>query len=787
MTRQPFRFHICTKLNLFTVAVMALLTVVAYCFVIPRVEREKRDERKDKLRAVVDTAVSLMAHYEDAIRTYRWKTDPSLPRTREEAQARVLAYLQPLRYEKDEHLFILDGAAHMIFHPLKPDLQGRDMSGARSPDGSQPFREMAFEAQRRESVFINHIWLSKWSQTVSEPQITFARYFYPWDWVVCSSLYTQDIDDAVRTLTRGAALSLGLGALLAWGILSLVALLITRPLVALAGQVRDVAGRADMAADLVTVRANDEIGDLADAFRQTLEDLRQAAAQLRWNEENLRITLDSIGDGVIATDTGGRITRINPVAAALCGWSQAEAQGRDLAEVFRIINAGTRDSVPNPVDKVLTSGQIVGLANHTALISRDGREYQIADSAAPIRGQDGLIRGVVLVFRDVTHEYELEDRLRQREKMDAIGQLAGGIAHDFNNQLGGVLGYADMLVQRLDDPTLKQYASGICTAATRAADLTQQLLAFGRKGKYLNVPTDLHKTIAEVVELLRRSIDKRIAIKQRLEANPATVLGDPTQLQNAILNLALNARDAMPQGGELIFATRITMFAEASLAEELAPGPHLQISVTDSGMGMSAETQRRLFEPFYTTKEVGKGTGLGLASVYGTVKNHHGAIRVYSELGKGSTFNIYLPLLAEVAGNENSSSEPGAALKGHGRILIVDDESVILAVGCEMLREFGYEPIPCADPVEALEIYRQEWQNIDLVILDMVMPKLGGRDLFLAMKGVHPDIRAILASGYSLNGEAQGILDSGMLAFVQKPFNVDDLVRKVANALPKNV
>jgi PAS domain S-box-containing protein len=409
------------------------------------------------------------------------------------------------------------------------------------------------------------------------------------------------------------------------------------------------------------------------------------------------------------------------------------------------------------------------------IIPVEMRTYLLADA-------QGRPAGMWAIVRDVTARKRLEEQLRQREKMNAIGQLAGGVAHDFNNQLGGIMGFAEMLSESLTDPTYKQYAENIMTAAVRAADLTRQLLAFGRKGKYLSVPTDIHKEIAEVVGLLNRSIDKRIEIKRHLDAVPALVLADPTQLQNAILNLALNARDAMPQGGTLSFTSSVVTFPDALPDEELQPGRYVQLSVTDTGVGMDAATQKRLFEPFFTTKEVGKGTGLGLASVYGTVKNHGGTIRVYSEVGHGSTFRVYLPVLedgAALAAPEVSAVAP----TGHGRILIVDDEPVILEIGALMLRKLGYEVTVCVDAREALELYRQDWQSFDLVLLDMVMPKLGGRELFLALREINPGIKALLASGFSINGEAQGILDLGVLVFVNKPFRLVELAQSVAKAL----
>ena len=347
-----------------------------------------------------------------------------------------------------------------------------------------------------------------------------------------------------------------------------------------------------------------------------------------------------------------------------------------------------------------------------------------------------------------------------------------------------ILGYSEMLMNRLDDPGLQKFASHIRTAATRAADLTNQLLAFSRKGNYISVTVDIHKVIAEVIALLEHSLDKRIEIRQQLEANPHTVLGDPTQIQNALLNLAVNARDAMPGGGKLTFTTSVVeQQADPADPESLA-GRYLEVCVVDTGTGMTAETQKHLFEPFFTTKPVGQGTGLGLAAVHGAVKNHHGRVQVKSQLGMGSTFAVLLPLLESAQAGLEEEPAP-APVQGQARILLVDDEDLVRQIASDLLRSFGYKVTTCENGEEAVGYYRQSWEHIDLVILDMVMPRMGGRETFLAMRSINPKVKAILVSGHSLGDEAQQVLDEGGLAWVQKPFNRTQLSRQVAEALQR--
>jgi PAS domain S-box-containing protein len=405
----------------------------------------------------------------------------------------------------------------------------------------------------------------------------------------------------------------------------------------------------------------------------------------------------------------------------------------------------------------------------------------------------GQVAGLIGAFLDISQRKQTEaalhaseHRLRQAEKLSAIGLLAGGIAHDFNNQLGGIMGAADLLNTQLTDARLRQFVSRILQSAERAASLTQQLLAFARKGNVLSVPVNLHAMIHETVTLLERSIDKRITIRLELAAPRHHILGDPAQLQNAILNLALNARDAMPEGGQIRITTTLVTRTEPDPEQDLAAGCHLQIDVADTGSGMNEETTRRLFEPFFTTKGLGKGTGLGLASVHGTIKSHHGAISVDSKPNQGTTFHILLPLHTEllVAAAPAPAATP-APISGTGRILIVDDEPVLRHIMEAMLVKLGYTVTACADGEEALALYRQEWQTIDLVILDMVMPRRNGRETFLAMRAVNPAVRALLASGFTLTAEAQGVLNEGILGFIQKPFTLTPLSQQVATALQR--
>jgi two-component system CheB/CheR fusion protein len=419
---------------------------------------------------------------------------------------------------------------------------------------------------------------------------------------------------------------------------------------------------------------------------------------------------------------------------------------------------------------------------------KDGSYKWILDRGKVVSKDDeGRATRMIGTHTDVTERRRMEDQLRQSEKMQAVGQLAGGIAHDFNNQLAAVLGYAELLREEAGRrPDLIGYTDNIILGIKRASDLTAQLLAFARKGKYLSIPVDMHRIVFEVVNLLRHSIDKRIEIHQYLKATPATALGDPTQLQNAVLNLALNARDAMPQGGELIFATDVVElddgFCKVSL-DDINPGRYLQVSVIDSGTGIEKNLLPKIFEPFFTTKAPGAGTGMGLAAVYGTAKSHRGTVTVISEVGVGSTFRLLLPVLKETDVRPVSEAPSESPVRGDAHLLIVDDEQAVLEVTAEMLKRLGYRVSQCRNGREAVDFYRQEGSTVNLVILDVVMPIMSGKETFLALREINKDAAVLLSSGYSLAGEAQSIMDQGAAGFIQKPFRKSELSMKIAEIL----
>ena len=512
-----------------------------------------------------------------------------------------------------------------------------------------------------------------------------------------------------------------------------------------------------------------------------------ANSALGQSEENLRITLRSIGDGVIVTDAEGQVTDLNPVATGLCGWTNDEARGKDVREILDLKEeySGTGG---DRLEKVLRKGASLHSGIPYILENRDGHLSTVTIGAEPIRiSQESEIRGAVIIIRDISETRKLENQLRQSQKMEVIGQLAGGIAHDFNNLLAGVLGLNEMIQGDLPEgSTHWAYTNDISKLVARASDLTHKLLAFSRKGKMTSKVFNLHDVIDETVSILERTIDKSIRIEKQLEANQYDIAGDPTQIQSVFMNIALNARDAMPDGGELVIATRTTrglQSVETSTGIKMITGPHVRISIRDTGSGIEKKVLPHIFEPFFTTKKVGQGSGMSLSAVFGAVSEHNGVITVSSEVGKGTCFEIYLP----VAKSRKALYKPEelAVMRGGETILVIDDEEIIRNSLRVILTELGYQVFTAPGGKEGMEIYRENLSTISLIILDAVMAEMPGLDVLKALKNLNPLVRVIIATGYSSESTSDQFRNAGALDFISKPFTIDDLNNRIRRILNK--
>ncbi len=549
--------------------------------------------------------------------------------------------------------------------------------------------------------------------------------------------------------------------------------------------------------------------------------------QLSSSQHRYHALLELLPDIVYVIDPSGHFTFLNESVRFL-GYQVDDLIGKHFrtlvhpddfkrvarsAVLPRYKNQATRECPPKLFDE-RRSGKRMTVNLEVRLMPRPGSEAQrnMPDRHAIIsavnasgyysnsKRHESAFMGTIGIIRDISdrkiaeeQKRELLQQLHQAQKMEALGQLAGGIAHDFNNMLSGITGYAQIIRRKnrsaegaCKDPDLDKNIAVVLKAADRAGDLTNKLLAFSRQGKYQAVSVNVHEAIGEVIGLLEHTIDRRIRIVSDLRADVAVVVGDPAQIQNAILNLGMNAKDAMEEsGGEIRFSSRIQRLTgnDADVPDEnLAPGEYLVIAVCDSGVGMTSEVRERLFEPFFTTKTIGKGTGLGLASVYGAMKSHDGAITVESEPGNGATFALYFPLRRDV--EPPPDTKKVEIYRGKGRILIVDDEEIVCDILSHMLEELGYTVAgKCKDGGEALRFYKEHMELVDLIILDMNMPVMNGFDCFAALRELNPNAKVIVATGYSIQSKTQKILTCGVAGFLQKPFKLDSLSEELQAAM----
>ncbi len=508
---------------------------------------------------------------------------------------------------------------------------------------------------------------------------------------------------------------------------------------------------------------------------------KKAQDTLAEEKERLTVTLRSIGDGVIVTDTEGTVTLINRIAEELTGWHGEEALGRPLSLVFNIINEDTRLPCRNPVDEVLSKGLIVGLANQTALVRRDGTEIIIADSAAPIRDRGNNIIGVVLVFRDITAKYRMEAEIQKMQKLESLGILAGGLAHDFNNLLTGVMGNISIVKMHLD-PGHIDYArlSAADKAVERAKDLTQQLLTFAKGGAPI-------KKAIPVADLVRESVDFALS-GSNIRCNYIITDGlwnaevDSGQIAQVFNNLSINAMHAMPVGG-IVSVSMENVTLSADSVTTLPAGDYIKIAFSDSGTGIPEELLPKIFDPYFTTKK--HGSGLGLATVFSILRKHDGHITVESRVGTGTTFVIYLHATKD-AGSSCASMKDTLNI-GYGNVLVMDDEELVRDIAGEMLVTLGYNVEFAEDGEKALAMYKKAFQEKNpfrLSIMDLTIPGgMGGKEAVSKILEIDPAAKVIASSGYSNDPIMSEYEKYGFSGVISKPYRIEQMSETITRVL----
>jgi len=517
----------------------------------------------------------------------------------------------------------------------------------------------------------------------------------------------------------------------------------------------------------------------------------QLHRQLLESEEHYRLVSQSAGDGILAFDAEGHLLDANPAVEQMSGIPASQfRQGKtdwesivcpDDQALFLKHRASVMESnVPTTLDY--------------RIVDAKGNIHFVEQRCSPMHGASGQCRGVVCVVRDITEvkkaeqeKAELEAQLRQSQKIEAVGMLAGGIAHDFNNILYAILGYTDLAMRGLPaDSPIRERLAGVIKAATRAADLVSQILTFSRQTKKKRKPILIQEVVEETLKLMRELLPTTIEIRGDIAADCGPVLADPTEIQQVIMNLCTNSYHAMREHAGALTVSLEQVRVDHDLSargSEPPPGHYAKLSVSDTGHGMDKATLERIFLPYFTTKKVGEGTGLGLATVHGIVKSHEGAITVHSEPGRGTTFDIFFPLCAQAAKTAGEEDAEIFPQRSNCRILFVDDEEIIAQMGKEILEVFGYKVESRTGSVEALEVFRADPAGFDLVIADQTMPNLTGAELARQLMKIRPDIPVILCTGFSETVNERQAKAIGIREYVMKPIVTNDLVKAIERAL----
>ncbi|HXD22587.1 MAG TPA: response regulator [Gemmatimonadaceae bacterium] len=505
---------------------------------------------------------------------------------------------------------------------------------------------------------------------------------------------------------------------------------------------------------------------------------RLTEEQLRSTGEMLRSVFSASPLAIIATDVNGLVKLWNPAAERLFGWGRDEVIGKENP----VVPPDARETIEARRELAKQGETVTDL--EARRVRKDGSLVDVTVTVAATRDRDGKPDGITVVYQDLTERKQLQAQFLQAQKMEAVGRLAGGVAHDFNNLLTVITSYAELLRAdaKSDDPRDDDLAQ-IQRAADAATALTRQLLSFSRQRVIEPRVVELNEVVSGATKLASRLVGSTVEMISDLSPSTGSVKADPGHIEQIVMNLAVNARDAMPRGGKLRFTTRHVKASELNIDGAAAANGYAMVSVSDTGTGMDEATQQRMFEPFFTTKPLDKGTGLGLATVYGLVKQYEGTVRVKSKLGEGTTFEIYLPSASEAADAMPAAKTGAASSASAGTVLIVEDEPAVRAVARRVLERVGYAVIEAPDGQTAMRIAETRGGPINLLLTDVVMPGLGGMKLAAAFVSKRPATKVMFVSGHGIEADEMAEVRASKHAYLKKPFAPDELVRGVEAAL----
>jgi len=647
-------------------------------------------------------------------------------------------------------------------------------------------------AQKPDGDFIYYHW-QKLSSNSRSPKASFIMGIPEWQWIVGAGVYLDNVEEKIHALQQQLGAEVKKNILVNISILLIIMLiflviryflsdLLDKEFSLFLSFFRSAAHN-NQKIDLNKIKSK-EFYELAQDANKMLQDKQSIENKLLDEKEHLSVTLRSIADSVITTDTNGNITSINPVAERLTGFSFNKAVGKPLMEIFKIYDSETGNPLKNPVQQLMEKKDVVLLGSNTLLKSQNGAEYHIEDSAAPIRDAQGNIIGAVIVFRDVTEKLKNEQEIQKVKKLESIGILAGGIAHDFNNLLTGISGNLSLIEIKMErDNKLHKYLQSAKKAVERATNLTGQLLTFSKGGEPIRENLKIDTIVEEVAKFNLRGSNVKLHLKTTRSLWAARV--DKNQLSQVIANLVINAKQAMPQGGNLYITLNNLHNKDGTI--KIETDHCIRIRIKDEGPGIPAKILAKIFDPYFTTKQ--SGSGLGLSTVFSIIKRHDGYIDVKSHLGKGTTFTIYLPAVIVTVGkslrrsNANKSSKTADIHSLH--VLVMDDEAMIRSVSADILYSLGYTVDFASDGREALDKYQQaqnDGHSFDLVIMDLTVPGgMGGKETIRHLLDLDPQAKVLVASGYSNDPILSDYRKYGFVGRIVKPFRLEELQKTIAD------